>query len=154
MTIKGQFDSFKAEYERECAAGEMPEMRNAIELLKRNACLVDIVHDASSLAEDIFANALEIEETFKAWPRYEEDGSLVNVGNVAFGFDGPHFIASIEVDKTGWTLYGRKEPTVDPESKDVLLGEKYIINQGSWKTGDTAQRTYECAKDFVRMDGE
>lgn len=64
-TAMAEYEAFKAEFLASADRGEFRVSRNVIDLLKRNACLVDIIHGAKGLAEDIFANALEIEETYE-----------------------------------------------------------------------------------------
>ena len=57
-----QYEEFKKQYLAETENGVSSDADSVITLLKKNACLVDIIHGAKGLAEDIFANALEIEK--------------------------------------------------------------------------------------------
>lgn len=131
-----EYEEFKAAYMAENINGISLIPDNIVTLLKKNACLVEIIHGAKGLAEDIFANALEIERTFpiKSWPKFEEDGEFVKLGDASYGFNGLFEVMSIEVSETGWTLYG------------VHKDKKYIINQGN--KGDYAQKTYALARDY------
>ena len=60
-TIK-DYEKFKKDYEEAARNGSILTTNNTVELLKRNACLVEIIYGAKSLAEDIFANAVQIEK--------------------------------------------------------------------------------------------
>lgn len=145
-----EYESFKKRFMKDCEQGKTAQDCSVIATLKKNAYLVDIIHDAKGLAEDIYANACEIEQTYQTdcWPKYEEDGEPVRIGDIACGLHGKEIVDSIEVSNDGWRLYGRKPPALDEDNS--IIREKFIINEGC--RFDYAHKTYEYAQSYVIHD--
>ena len=146
-----EYESFKKRYVKDGIRGKQ-ERGSVITLLKKNACLVDIIHGARGLAEDIYANACKIERIYKTdcWPKFEEDGKPVKIGSFVYGLDGLWQVDSIEISNDGWRLYGRKPPALDKDGS--IVREKFIINEG--RKFDFAHKTYEYAQIYTVLNDE
>ena len=75
----------------------------------------------------------------EAFAAADETGEIVHPGDIAYSLRGPVEFKPIEIDNTGWTLWGERD------------GERYIIDQGVGSES-TATATEERAREFMEVD--